>query len=120
MKSLFNPRKLTHIGQTRGCAAVAFSGSSLELTAGRADGGDVQVLQQATASAAPPEDAQIKTPQWQVAAQALRRHFEVDAESIVLAALTQLERQGAFGLEDLARAVKDLGIDPEKIDPASA
>jgi hypothetical protein len=83
MKSLLNPRKLTRIGQTRGCAAVAFSGSNLELTTARTDGGDVQVLQQASASAAPPPDVENAAPQWQAAAQSLRRQFDPHEHRVV-------------------------------------
>jgi pyruvate dehydrogenase E1 component len=46
---------------------------------------------------------------------ALRRHFEVDAECIVLATLYQLKKQGKCDGQCVANAVKDLGIDPEKI-----
>ncbi|HMO83906.1 MAG TPA: pyruvate dehydrogenase (acetyl-transferring), homodimeric type, partial [Lacipirellulaceae bacterium] len=45
---------------------------------------------------------------------ALRRHFEVDAESIVVAALYRLMHAGAFDGQTVAQAVRDLGIDPEK------
>ena len=46
---------------------------------------------------------------------ALRRHFEVDAEFITLATLYQLNKQGKGDVQCVANAVKDLGIDPEKI-----
>jgi pyruvate dehydrogenase E1 component len=46
--------------------------------------------------------------------EALRRHFEVDAECIVVAALYQLSRRGQFESKQVAQAVKDLGIDPDK------
>lgn len=45
---------------------------------------------------------------------ALRRHFEVDAQSVTLAALYQLSLQGKMAQADVAKAVVDLGIDPEK------
>ena len=45
---------------------------------------------------------------------ALRRHFEVDAELIVLATLYQLKDQGKCDGQCVANAIKDLGIDPEK------
>ncbi len=51
---------------------------------------------------------------------ALRRHFEVDAECITLAALTQLARRGEMPRERVAEAIRTLGIDPEKIDPVQA
>ncbi len=50
----------------------------------------------------------------------LRRHFEVDAESIVVGALYQLSKQGEVEPKTVAAAIKKLGIDPDKIDPASA
>jgi pyruvate dehydrogenase E1 component len=52
--------------------------------------------------------------------EALRRHFEVDAECIALAALDQLARRGEIKAERVAKAIKELGIDPEKIDPVRA
>ncbi|MCL4839400.1 MAG: pyruvate dehydrogenase (acetyl-transferring), homodimeric type, partial [Thermoanaerobaculia bacterium] len=51
---------------------------------------------------------------------ALRRHFEVDAESIALAAVAALARRGEVE-PALARRVRDeLGLDPGKADPARA
>ncbi|MEX2111617.1 MAG: pyruvate dehydrogenase (acetyl-transferring), homodimeric type [Pirellulales bacterium] len=50
----------------------------------------------------------------------LRRHFEVDAESIVVGALYQLSKQGEVEPKTVADAIEKLGIDPEKIDPLSA
>jgi pyruvate dehydrogenase E1 component len=52
--------------------------------------------------------------------QALRRHFEVDAEQIVLTTLTALAKDGQFDREKLPQVIKELEIDPEKIDPATA
>jgi pyruvate dehydrogenase E1 component len=46
--------------------------------------------------------------------EALRRHFEVDAEFIALAALTQLAKHGKFDRNKLAGVVKELNINPEK------
>ena len=48
---------------------------------------------------------------------ALRRFFEVDAESIVVAALYRLQAQGSLEAAQVSRAIRDLGIDPEKPDP---
>jgi pyruvate dehydrogenase E1 component len=45
---------------------------------------------------------------------ALRRHFEVDAECIALAALYQLKKQGKCDGQCVANAAKELKIDPEK------
>ena len=50
----------------------------------------------------------------------LRRHFEVDAECIAIAALSRLAAAGAVGTHVVAEAIKRLGIDPAKVDPASA
>ena len=47
----------------------------------------------------------------------LRKFFEVDAESIVVAVLLQLARRGEITTAVVAKAIKDLGIDPEKADP---
>jgi pyruvate dehydrogenase E1 component len=47
----------------------------------------------------------------------LRRFFEVDAESTVVATLYALSRKGAIKKEVVARAIKDLGLDPEKAAP---
>jgi len=47
----------------------------------------------------------------------LRRFFEVDAESVTLAALQQLAKEGAIPGKRVAKAVQELGLDPEKADP---
>ena len=52
--------------------------------------------------------------------EALRRHFEVDAACVVIAALYQLHRQGKIEPKVVAKAIKDLDIDPEKINPLTA
>ncbi len=46
--------------------------------------------------------------------EALRRHFEVDAEFVTLATLTQLSKRGKFDAKKLPGVIKDLGIDPAK------
>lgn len=51
---------------------------------------------------------------------ALRRHFEVDAESIAIAALYRLAKQGTIDLSEVAQAIKDLDYDPEKVNPMFA
>ena len=51
---------------------------------------------------------------------ALRRHFEVDAEAVVLAVLYQLSRQGKINAQAVQEAIGDLGVDPEKVDPLNA
>ncbi len=50
----------------------------------------------------------------------LRRHFEVNAESIAAAALSRLARDGSFDTARAAAAFNELGIDTERIDPALA
>jgi pyruvate dehydrogenase E1 component len=50
----------------------------------------------------------------------LRRHFEVNAESIVVATLSKLAREGKVKPEIAKKALTDLGIDPEKADAARA
>ena len=47
----------------------------------------------------------------------LRRFFDVDAESIAVAALYQLARNGQGSMEKVAHAIGDLGIDSEKLNP---
>ncbi len=50
----------------------------------------------------------------------LRRHFEVNAESIAAAALSRLARDGKFDAKKIGKAFEELGIDTEKIDPVHA
>jgi pyruvate dehydrogenase E1 component len=47
----------------------------------------------------------------------LRRFFEVDAECITLAALDELAKRGEIKPERVLKAIKELGIDPEKANP---
>jgi len=47
--------------------------------------------------------------------QALRRHFEVDAETIAVAALYKLKDAGKCDGQCVANALKDLGLSPEKL-----
>jgi pyruvate dehydrogenase E1 component len=47
----------------------------------------------------------------------LRRFFEVDAESVVVATLHALAGKGQLDKRVVAKAVKDLGVDPEKAHP---
>ena len=51
---------------------------------------------------------------------ALRRFFEVDAECLVIAALEQLAKRGEIKPDRVEKAIKDLGIDPDKVDPVGA
>jgi pyruvate dehydrogenase E1 component len=52
--------------------------------------------------------------------QHLRRHFEVNAESIAAATLASLAREGKFDAARASRAIIELGLDPERGDPARA
>jgi pyruvate dehydrogenase E1 component len=52
--------------------------------------------------------------------EALRRHFEVDAEAVTVAALAALARAGKVEHGTVAKAIRDLGVDPEKVDAAIA
>jgi pyruvate dehydrogenase E1 component len=48
----------------------------------------------------------------------LRRFFEVDAEMVVIATLNALAQRGSVEKKTVARAIKDLDVDPEKAHPA--
>ncbi|MCC7083467.1 MAG: pyruvate dehydrogenase (acetyl-transferring), homodimeric type [Pirellulales bacterium] len=50
----------------------------------------------------------------------LRRHFEVDAECITVAALYRLAETGGLDPKLVAKAIHDLKIDPKKVDPLFA
>jgi len=50
----------------------------------------------------------------------LRRHFEINAESIAAAALSRLAREGRFPMERAAAAFGELDVNTEKVDPARA
>jgi len=50
----------------------------------------------------------------------LRSHFEVNAASIVVAALSRLAREGKFDAKKAAKAIGEMGVNPEKADPATA
>ena len=47
----------------------------------------------------------------------LRRFFEIDAEFIVVAALHQLSQRGEIPATQVAKAIQELGVNPEKADP---
>lgn len=49
--------------------------------------------------------------------EALRRFFEVDAECIVIAVLHQLANEDKLKANEVKKAIKDLGVDPEKPNP---
>jgi pyruvate dehydrogenase E1 component len=51
---------------------------------------------------------------------ALRRHFEIDAAHTVFATLSTLHRNGLVDQKTIRRAIKELNIDPDKIDPVKA
>jgi pyruvate dehydrogenase E1 component len=48
---------------------------------------------------------------------ALRRHFENDAESVAAASLQGLQLCEQYGAADVAKAIADLGLDPNKSEP---
>jgi pyruvate dehydrogenase E1 component len=48
----------------------------------------------------------------------LRRHFEVNAESIVAATLSKLARSGKFDTARAQQAFVELGVNTEQGDPA--
>ncbi|TNH02928.1 pyruvate dehydrogenase (acetyl-transferring), homodimeric type [Testudinibacter sp. TR-2022] len=50
----------------------------------------------------------------------LREHFEVNAQYIVVAALTELAKQGVVDNQAVADAIKKYGIDADKINPLYA
>jgi pyruvate dehydrogenase E1 component len=50
----------------------------------------------------------------------LRQHFEINAESIVAATLSRLAHDGKFDPAEAVKAMQDLGVNAEKIDPAKA
>ncbi|HEX6998912.1 MAG TPA: pyruvate dehydrogenase (acetyl-transferring), homodimeric type [Gammaproteobacteria bacterium] len=50
---------------------------------------------------------------------ALRRFFEVDRHSIVLAALNALADEGSLDRKTVRQAIKQFGIDPDKADPVT-
>jgi len=49
----------------------------------------------------------------------LRRFFEVDCNYVVIAALKALSDEGQIEAKVVAKAMKQLGVDPEKLDPMS-
>lgn len=49
---------------------------------------------------------------------ALRDFFEVDSRFITVAALSELAAQGTIAMNIVQKAIKDLGINPEKPNPA--
>jgi pyruvate dehydrogenase E1 component len=50
----------------------------------------------------------------------LRKHFEINAESIAAAALSRLARDGKFDAKKARAAFAELGVDTERADPARA
>jgi pyruvate dehydrogenase E1 component len=52
--------------------------------------------------------------------QSLRDFFEVDARSITLAALHELHQDGKIERTVIDKAIKDLGINPEKLNPVTS
>lgn len=52
--------------------------------------------------------------------EALRRHFEIDAEHVTVTSLHALALCEQFSLADVAAAIREYGIDPERVDPRYA
>jgi pyruvate dehydrogenase E1 component len=52
--------------------------------------------------------------------QHLRRHFEINAETIAAAALSRLARDGKFDVKKAQKAFQELNVDTEKKDPVKA
>jgi pyruvate dehydrogenase E1 component len=52
--------------------------------------------------------------------EALRTHFEIDPPAIAAAALYALSRSGAMTPRKAAKAIADLGLDPDRAAPFSA
>jgi len=52
--------------------------------------------------------------------EALRRFFEIDAASIAVAGLAELARRGAVPVETVTRAITELAVDTDGVDPAVA
>jgi pyruvate dehydrogenase E1 component len=50
----------------------------------------------------------------------LRDFFEVDARYVVLATLTELAREGQIRPSAVTKAIKDMNINPEKLNPLTA
>lgn len=50
--------------------------------------------------------------------EALRRFFEVDTESVVIATLNALAKENRIERDEIAQAIRDLGYETEKPDPA--
>jgi pyruvate dehydrogenase E1 component len=51
---------------------------------------------------------------------ALRRFFEVDAESVTVATLAQLAQRGAVKPAVVQQAMDKLGLSPDKVNPMRA
>jgi len=51
---------------------------------------------------------------------ALREFFEVDARFVTIAALAELQKEGQIDAKVVAQAIKDLGVNPDKPNPATA
>ena len=51
---------------------------------------------------------------------ALRRHFEVDEQCIAIATLYQLSQEGKVDAKEVEKAIKDLGVNPDKVSPLYA
>jgi pyruvate dehydrogenase E1 component len=50
----------------------------------------------------------------------LREFFEVDARFVTVATLAELAQEGQIDRAVVAQAIKDVGIDPDKAEPAKS
>jgi pyruvate dehydrogenase E1 component len=50
---------------------------------------------------------------------ALRRHFEIDAEFVAVAALDALHNDGKLAASEVSKALRELGINVDKLDAAA-
>jgi type II secretory pathway component PulL len=110
-----SPRKLTHLGHARGWAAVAFGTASLDLTTARAEGAEVNTVQESSASATVPDGTLDAGPHWQAAAQSLRKQFDPREHRVVTSVscedvLCQILRLPATESSELKQML-DLQID---------
>jgi pyruvate dehydrogenase E1 component len=48
---------------------------------------------------------------------ALRRHFEIDAECVVIAALAQLAKRGQVPKAEVTRAIREFRVSDDRLDP---
>ncbi len=85
MKNPFHPRRLTQLRGPRGCAAIFFGETSLDLVITRAGAGGVDVLKQTAANLPTGEEVPEAKARWQSAAQTLRQQIDPREHRVVTA-----------------------------------